>query len=595
MSGIFALTISLCAHSIAQESTNPASVTPELGAAEMVTESVPVPQVTLNVENGDMAQVLKAFSLQTGKSIVIGPEVVSSNVNVHLSEVDWNDALEVILKPYGYGYTTTGKAIVVNRLDKIALVKAVEPLESKVFTLHYLDASDIKETIEKHLSTRGNMSVLQRKGLIGWKSDASKGRGNSRSGTSTMGIRERAVTGEDTQKSKTFIITDIPSVLASVEQILMEVDLRPQQVLIEAQFMEVNVNYLRDIGVDFTRLDVGDFTFSSEFSAVAPNAFNPAAELSGGSSRQVFSQLKLDSSDAEIFLRVLQEDDDSNLLSAPKIMTLNNHEATIVVGTKFPIIESDTSGDSTSVTSTSLEYYENIGIQLNVVPQVCAENQINMIVHPSVSEQTGETAGVTGVTSAVTSYPIISVREVETQILLNDGETVVIGGLMSQRDGKSVFKIPLLGDIPILGRLFRRNVDSTKNVELLIFLKANIIDQDNYASHSSAQMEALQSKRIKEMQAVKDAEIAAKKAARLAEKEAEEAAELEAANAEEAAKIAAKDAKIAAKEAKKAAKVAAKEAKEAEEIVAETPADELVMPAVEDAAPEMEMQMEETE
>jgi general secretion pathway protein D len=418
-------------------------------------------------------------------------------VNVHLSDVEWSDALEVILKPYGYGYTTTGKAIVVNRLDKIAAVKAVEPLESKVFTLKYLDASDIKDTIEKHLSLRGNMSVLHSKGLVGWKT-ADAARASSRSGGNTLGKRERddAAT-EELQKSKIFIVTDIPSVLKSVASILAEVDLEPKQVLIEAKFLEVSASYLQDVGVDFSRVDLGDITLSSELSAVAPNAFNAAAELSGGAGRSVFGQLKLDSSDADAFLRVLQEDDSSNLLSAPKIMTLNNQEATIVVGTKFPIIESDTTGSGTSVTSTSLEYYENIGIQLNVVPQVCDNNQINMIVHPSVSEKEGTTTGISGGGSAtVTEYPIISIREVETQILLNNDQTVVIGGLMVQRGGKSSFKIPLLGDVPYLGRLFRRDVDSTENIELLIFLKATIIDQGKYAATSLDEQNALNGKML---------------------------------------------------------------------------------------------------
>lgn len=507
LSGIFVLTISLCKSAVAQEATEtpPPEMAPPAEnavepAAALTEEAVPV--VTLNVENGSMTQVLKAFSLQTGKSIVIGPEVVSTNVNVHLSDVAWDDALEVILKPYGYGYTTTGKAIVVNRLDKIAAVKAVEPLQSKVFTLKYLDASDIKETIEKHLSGRGSMSVLTRKGLVGWQTDSTSRYTSSRSGGSTLGMREREeAPPEELQKSKTFIITDIPSVIESVQSILAEVDVKPVQVLIEAKFMEVNVNYLKDIGVDFY-MELDDFTADSLFSLVEPNGFKPAASSLQGdplNARGAFSFSPMDDPTADIFLRLLQEDDDSNLLSSPKVLTLNNQEATIIVGTKFPIIRSNTSGLTTAVTSTSLEYYESIGIQLNVVPQVCNDDQINMIVHPSVSEKEGETSGITSTgdtTSALTTYPIISVREVETQIILKDGETVVIGGLMQQRAGKSVFKVPLLGDIPYLGYLFRRTVNSTDNIELLVFLKATIIDPDSYAQTSADEHDALDAKRI---------------------------------------------------------------------------------------------------
>lgn len=515
LSGIFVLMITLC--TFAQETNQPAPA--QSASAVFVNEdegsaapAEPAPLVTLNVENGNMNQVLKAFSLQTGKSIVIGPEVVSSNVNVHLSEVAWDDALEVILKPYGYGYTTTGKAIVINRLDKIAAVKAVEPLASKVFTLNYLDASDIKETIEKHLSSRGSMSVLLRKGLVGWKAPTTRSRSSSRSGATALGKRERIdAPSDELQKSKTFIVTDIPSVLESVGAILSEVDIQPIQVLIEAKFLEVSVNYLKDIGFDFN-MELDDFTVDSIFSSVQPNAFSPAAgDLVGDPLNALgeFSFTSMDDPTAAIYLRLLQEDDDSNLLSSPKVLTLNNQEATIIVGTKFPIIESDTSGDS-AVTSTSLEYYENIGIQLNVVPQVCAGNQINMIVHPSVSEKEDETSGVTQAAGSeetqLTKYPIISVREVETQIILNDGETVVIGGLMEQREGKSIFKVPFLGDIPYLGQLFRRTVNSTENVELLVFLKATIVDPSRYAEASMAEHHALDAKRLRNLKAAEEAE-----------------------------------------------------------------------------------------
>lgn len=496
LSGVCTLSIILCTASSAQ--THTITATDKIDPAFEA-----VPSVTLNVENGNMVQILNAFSLQTGKSIVIGPEVVSTNVNMHLNDVQWDNALEIILKPYGYGYTVTGNALVINRLDEIASVQAVEPLKSEVFVLNYLDASDIKETIGMHLSPRGSMSVLLRKGLVGWKNNTANQ--NSSNSGSTLGKRERKeASTEELQKSKTFIITDIPSVLARVKTMIEQIDIQPKQVLIEATFMEVNVNYLRDIGVDFTlkkdNETVADANTKTLFSSITPNGFNAAAADLAGNPLNVggiFSVTTFGDPDVNILLQLLQEDDDSNLLSAPKVLTLNNQEATIIVGTKYPIIRSETSGD-TATTSTSLDSYENIGIQLNVVPQVCAANQINMIVHPSVSEKEGETSGVTvtsGIT-ALTAYPIVSIREVETQIILTSGETAVIGGLMTQRDGKSTFKVPLLGDIPILGRLFRRNVNSTENIELLVFLKATVINPDAYPANSIVEYDQLDAKRL---------------------------------------------------------------------------------------------------
>jgi general secretion pathway protein D len=254
--------------------------------------------------------------------------------------------------------------------------------------------------------------------------------------------------------------------------------------------MEVNEDLLRDIGMQMggtVKIDGSSIGIGEKFFNASPNAFTPlSGDVTGKSALSTFGQITASGSDWNLLISALQEDENTKTLSAPRILTLNNQEATIIVGRKYPIIESDVSGGGNSDSVTvSLDYYENIGIQLNVVPQICADGYINMLVHPSVSSiESFVSAGVGTTTGAnnvpLAEYPVIKVRDAETQTLVADGETIVIGGLLEERTTDGVFKIPLLGDIPFLGHLFRRDTKDTATVDLLIFLKATVVTEANY-------------------------------------------------------------------------------------------------------------------
>jgi type II secretory pathway component GspD/PulD (secretin) len=180
-----------------------------------------------------------------------------------------------------------------------------------------------------------------------------------------------------------------------------------------------------------------------------------------------------------VLMHMLEDAGTANVLSSPRILTLNNQEARIIVGEKFPIIqyEQETTETGVRITAgTSLDYYEKIGIQLAVVPQICASNRISMIVRPSVTDRT----------SLVETYPVLSTREAETQIMVVSGETVVIGGLVRDRERKEQFRVPFFGSIPLLGWLFKREATIKDKVDLLIFLTATIHSQELDAAAGAA-------------------------------------------------------------------------------------------------------------
>lgn len=455
---------------------------PAADATEPAEAAAASDRVTLSVEDGEISQVLTAFSRQTGRNIVIGPDVKGS-ITARVSNESWQTALDVILRPYGFTYSVVGDTVLVTKFDPaaVALPDPPDPLVARVFELKYLDASDVEEVLQPHLTERGSIMVLRPLGQY-WEPESSIGGGSggmaSQSGPDTTLARGRR-TQEDRKvaRSKRFIVRDTETTLHEIEALVLVLDIAPRQVLIEARFIELNSDLLRDIGVEFgssaqyrtggnvQRVAGGVRTLDAAPQILPADApFNTVQPFNTGG-QLLFQQLT--DIQFSVLLNMLEDERGANVLSSPRIMTLNNQEARIIVGEKFPILtyqNTATAGAAGLVTETSLDYYEKIGIQLAVVPQICDGNRINMTVRPSVTDRT----------SLVETYPVLSTREAETQILVNNGETVVIGGLVRERDRNEQYRVPFFGQIPLLGWLFKRDVTMKEKVDLLIFLTATI-------------------------------------------------------------------------------------------------------------------------
>lgn len=474
--------------------------------------------VTLDFKDADIRNVLKIISYKSGVNIVTTPEVIG-NVTVQLVDVPWEKALDTILKINGYGYEKQANIITVAPLDKLTAQKQqevqlaeVQATVTEVFNLKYIDAQDAKKVIESQLSPRGNVTVLEMTGQAGWEF-----------GGQELGKRKREEK-EALSRSKILVITDIPPVLEKVREVISQIDILPQQVLIETRIIEVSDNFLKDIGFDWgtgqngataaaitavttDKNSVGDaisqaggFIMGSQ---VAPAAFGPKATSIGGTASAFNTGLKLlfqklSGTQFEIMLHALEEDVNTNTLSAPRILALNNQEATILVGTRYPILKQETTtSGSTPVTTITLDYYQDIGIQLNVVPQVGADNTINMVVHPAVTSYT-QTLG-----TSPALYPIIETREAESRIFMQDGETVVIGGLLKDIASKNRQGIPFLSKIPLLGALFSRDTVDTEKIDLLIFITAHIIKEGEFVSAEIERLKEELGKTAKEKAALR--------------------------------------------------------------------------------------------
>jgi type IV pilus secretin PilQ/predicted competence protein len=499
--------------------------------------------VTLDFKEADMQNVLKIISYKSGVNIVTTPDVIG-NVTIRLVDVPWERALDVVLKTYGFGYQRQGNVILVTKLDNISKIQAEEPLQTEIFTLKFLDAQDAQKILIPLLSPRGKISILYTRGQKGWQFGTFK-IGRETTGTAlakeqaelpkaeTVSIEKtaggelvsRKAEFESSIKSKVLIITDTVASLDRIRNVIIpQIDRKPKQVLIETRLMEVNEDKLRDIGFDWgvgstsnattstvttgaiskdglglAKEKLGGHVLGSEFKPSVFAAKEGSTAVPGVEPYNLGAEIvfqKLTGFKFEAILHALEEDVDTNTLSSPRILTLDNQEASILVGYHTPILASTvtagtaSTGTGATVTQT-LDYYQEIGIRLNVVPQVNDEGYINMIIHPSVTSSTTSvdaTSVASGVTTT-TSYPVINVRETQTQVLIRDGETIVIGGLLKDVIGKETIGIPFLSKIPVLGGLFRRDTYDTEKIDLLIFITARIIKEGEFTPEEIARLE----------------------------------------------------------------------------------------------------------
>ena len=450
---------------------------------------------TIKFKDADIRVVLESIAQKAtrdGKkvNIVVSPNV-EGLVSVNLENVDWLSTLDAVLRPYDYNYEWISETILlVDTTEKISarevLAKereGIEPARTRVFTLKFIDANDARKAIEPMLSSVGRISVLQLTGQAGWEF-----------GTD---ITKRArVEDAKASRTKVLIVSDIAKKLDEISVLVESIDVMPKQIMIKTRIMEVNKDTLKDFGFDWgtgtegasdSTLSFIDVNSSGSQSiaghilsdrGITPSLFGPTTTgLTTANTGLKLAFRKLTGNQFEAIIHALEEDSRTNTLSAPIILTLDGQEASILVGQKYPIIKTEISTETNTVTGGSLDYYQDIGIQVNVVPQICGENNdyISMIIHPAVTSRLSEVT-VSSDAGTLVSYPWLTSRETETQVIVKDGETIVIGGLLKDVKAKQVIGIPLLKDLPWFGRFFRRDTYDTEKIDLMIFITAKIAE-----------------------------------------------------------------------------------------------------------------------
>ncbi len=397
-------------------------------------------KVSPNFAGLPLSKALTLLAKQYSLNLVAGG-TVEGYVTVQLTNVSLGDALNAILMANGYHYLVENDVILVKNFD----LDVNGELSTKVFSLKYADGVLLQSILEPMLSKKGKITALLAEPV------------------------EKENAAED-QRSEIVVVTDFVTNLREIEDVVTAMDKPRKQLHIEIRLVETLVGNEKQVGLNLPRsIEVG----MEGAEANVPFSYKPSEEtkkysgwyeLPEGGDNLNLGVLTM--KELKATLDYLAADNNSRLLSNPKVLAMNNKKAVITMGTNIPIPEL-----SRGIAGDLITYKEKeVSMNLSVVPRINEGKTITLEVHPMLEEITG----YTGETAA--PQPITSRREVQTTVMLEDGETVVIGGLIKETENKIVDKVWMLGDIPLLGYLFKHVSTKKEKSDLLIFITTKIIE-----------------------------------------------------------------------------------------------------------------------
>lgn len=398
--------------------------------------------IDLKVTNADVTDVLRTFAQISGLNIVVQPGV-TGQVTAELENVPWDQALAQVLKINGLGCELEGNVM---RIAPTAILRREAGERQDLANARALAVP--LRTVLKRLSYATAQNVA----------------GVLRSGSSGILSQRGSVLVDD--RTNTLIIKELPSYLDTVIAVIENLDTPEPQVMIEARIIETTKRFSRSLGIDWGFNTVADAAHGNTTGLVFPNNVSGGGDVNlatGGNNGALNFRLGnvLNTFTLDLSLQAAESDGLINILSAPKVATLNNQRASIQSGVQIPI--------QTIANNTVTVQFVNATLRLDVVPQITAEGTILMQIDISKREpQLGFL--VPGAANAP-----ISTKDASTRVIVRDGGTAVIGGIykISNNDGNA--RVPGLANIPLLGYLFRNKTVSNENEELLIFITPRII------------------------------------------------------------------------------------------------------------------------
>lgn len=459
-------------------------------------------KISLDLKGLDIVDVLKMISNRSGMNIVVGKNV-TGKVTIFLKDVNIWDAFEIILASNGLAYEKEGEIIKVMSDRDYELIygeKFQDKKQSLARALKYAKAQDLSVTLNQIKSNIGRIIVNEPANTIivldtpQKISQIEKIINDLDQPTETKvfelkyaqadklkpQIQEAVSKGVGTvrtdERTNKIAVTDFPDKIRELGKIIEAFDEKPSQVRIDAQIIEISPE--KDefkMGVDWDAWITKNLRLSNSLPLGGLTKLSLGLATSGATVGEKF--------DRRGILDLLRTIGKTKILSSPSIMVLNNQEAKILVGTKEAYITSTISqgGTGTEVTAQSVNFVD-VGIKLFVTPTINKDNFVTMKIKPEVSS-----SKLTDLTSEgkVTQVPIVTTSEAETVITLKDDNTIIIAGLKKDQKAKEIRKIPILGDIPILGFPFRSYSSSITKTELVIFLTPHIVKDTQSPSYDS--------------------------------------------------------------------------------------------------------------
>lgn len=414
-------------------------------------------KLTLNFQKIDVREALNVIADFTELNMVIS-DTVSGNLTLRLKEVPWDQALDIILQSRGLDMRKNGNVIQVAPREEIAAKEKIDLTARQ-------EISDLEE-----LRTESFQLSYQKGEAMAALLASDKQRILSKRGSAVVDPR-----------TNTLFIQDTPSRLEEARKLIKQIDVPVRQVMIEARVVEASDNFSRNLGVRMGYNATNDFKVNGNLrgqtganvlpagsplgaAGVTPNISTPNVNLPVGGAAGTFSLMLFNSNLTKMLsleLTALETDGQGKIISSPRVVTADKVEANIEQGTEVPYLQASSSGAANVA-------FKKAVLSLKVTPQITPDDNVMMKVN--VSKDSVDTAG-----AVAGGAPSIKTNKVDTQVLVENGGTVVIGGVYIQDEGTSVTKVPVLGDVPVLGGLFRSTLRRDDKTELLIFISPKIM------------------------------------------------------------------------------------------------------------------------
>ena len=444
-------------------------------------------KLSLNFQNIEVRALLQVIADFTNFNVVTS-DTVTGNVTLRLKDVPWDQALDIIMQAKGLGLRKSGNVLWIAPKDELAAkekldlenkaqIAQLEPVRTQSFQLNYTKAEEVA------------------KGLTGQNAGQGGGSGGGNSGGSSTSSRILSPRGSVIYEARTnqLFVSDIPSKLEEIQAMIAKIDIAVRQVLIEARIVEADDKFGRSLGVKLGSQDlrgvnggipgynvggsnyvtlggnyngVGYQTNQGATANYSNSQFvnlpaNVSSDSFGGANAASFA-LSLFSATANRFLNLelsaLEADGKGKIVSSPRVITADQVKALIEQGEELPYQVATASG------ATSIQF-RKANLKLEVTPQITPEG--NVILNVDINKDSRGTLTPQGYA--------INTKHVQTQVLVENGGTVVIGGIFTQDEREDISKVPLLGDVPILGNLFKNKSRTSIKTELLIFLTPKVV------------------------------------------------------------------------------------------------------------------------
>jgi type IV pilus assembly protein PilQ len=422
-------------------------------------------RLTLNFQDIDVRSVLQLLADTSGQNIVVS-DSVTGNLTLRLQNVPWDQALDIVLRTKGLDKRRQDNVIIIGPTAELASrekaelaahkeVQELAPVRTEFMQVNYAKVADLAKLIRP--SAGGG---------------AGGGRNSMLSQRGSLSVDER---------TNTLLVQDTSENLADIRRLVQTLDVPVKQVLIEARIVIVSDKFERDLGAKLgittantangSLLSVSGTNLSSNAVATqgglltaAPLANRyqvnlPSAITNGSIGVSLLSGTHL----LDLELSAAQNEGKSETISSPRIITANQKQATIMQGVEIPYQESASSGATTT-------QFKNAVLSLKVTPLITPDNRVVLDLDVSDDSVGAQVSSATGGT-----VPSIDTRQIITQVLVNDGQTVVLGGILDTTKSYSANKVPFLADIPILGHLFKSTIRINNKTELLIFITPKIL------------------------------------------------------------------------------------------------------------------------